>query len=1191
MKRDGTKEKSVILNQPITSEENDWIGVSVYVDKLDEAIKSGAGMIGITSDFGAGKSSLVSLLKNRYPWWKRQRARLAFYTINMWNNLDAQTGEQDSGCGENNSVSLHKSFLFHLISQISPTKGSYISKRLSRNYGLLKVQSSSRIHMAALCIAVIMGLFAEALRRFGTETGFFSGIPFFQRHGLFLQFMAYAVAAVCIVYVVCKADILFSSTKSEGKRQIDENILIDYYHHEVLYRGFFRHYVFIIEDLDRTDNADTVLRFLKEIRKYYLTSENFLSRLHHNRVTFIINIKPEALLENPGRPPKQADTLPAQADARCPAEGLYSKFSDYTIELTKINIDNYDVILNGQLHELSHTLVRLGLIGDAGSASVDAIPGMQWIIRGRKLDMREIKERLNKALTLYESLLHKFSKNEITFEKCAAATYLTSEYAREYYRLADDDLEGIIEKYMRGELTDGVDTWPGRWEQTSPDFKQEVLLLIKNKQIDSTYRTYFYHYPKGSHLYNLSETIVFNAIIYNEKPSGREEFERHLREASDETIKTALNKVDKLGLELPQICLTYQRLFEISLIAFREGLWNLIRDLDYGESGIAQTAAMIERFLHFKIPDTVFDQSFAQRLSELWNEIPKSSLAVIRRMLCRTCPQKILWYGALFRGANAFISIEEAEALPDLDCIMPLLNYGTMEEHESCEYLHERIKEQKRSGEDVNEFYQQIADQFGLEDGFTFAKEYCLETGVQNEFMDAILNDAAQQQAIEAADYVDVMEQLPKLSESNLKTLDSIGWYGGLSSRLCSRLYERGYYLCYVCNAALDPQIRIAYENPALCRAILNSAAYIRENCPQAWETIRKQVLMQRDVTEHYRELFAPENPVISKEELNLVEDVGTAIRLLTENVLTEKEIPYVADYFNAAYRNPGKTYDILQYVMTLPKPQLSYQLFYLLNMNQVRYRAMRKERKKEILDLFRPIGKLDKDGAENLKFMRHVGEAIPELEKDLYAAWESDKELEKQYVNFLNSLDAVSSESIHNIVQMDSIYPCGTVITEELFRRKKYLVYISAKTNWQKKFEMEPDRMEELWASYVEIFFSDAYENTRRYMAGNRAFINEMARRKEFSGAGEKLLRFMPADQTKELLEEAAGGTPEIRIKYLSGLHGFASYEAAEYCTNLILSDPKLLASDDVYHNVYDKLINGGLKGKYTKARNRAQT
>lgn len=123
--------EQVILNRPIENEENDWIGVSVYVDKIKSAIEQGANMIAITSDFGSGKSSLISLLEKRIEKIKYNkvlcfRKKYKLYKINMWNVLNNNS--------DTTSIELHKSFVYNLSSQMSRRKGSYISKRLSKNY-------------------------------------------------------------------------------------------------------------------------------------------------------------------------------------------------------------------------------------------------------------------------------------------------------------------------------------------------------------------------------------------------------------------------------------------------------------------------------------------------------------------------------------------------------------------------------------------------------------------------------------------------------------------------------------------------------------------------------------------------------------------------------------------------------------------------------------------------------------------------------------------------------------------------------------------------------------------------------------------------------------------------------------------------------------------------------------------------
>lgn len=56
----------VFMNTPITTMREDVIGFSTYVEKLDAAISNGGQMVALTSPFGAGKTSIVELLQERY---------------------------------------------------------------------------------------------------------------------------------------------------------------------------------------------------------------------------------------------------------------------------------------------------------------------------------------------------------------------------------------------------------------------------------------------------------------------------------------------------------------------------------------------------------------------------------------------------------------------------------------------------------------------------------------------------------------------------------------------------------------------------------------------------------------------------------------------------------------------------------------------------------------------------------------------------------------------------------------------------------------------------------------------------------------------------------------------------------------------------------------------------------------------
>lgn len=115
-------EKMIYLNTPITTKENDIIGLDVCADKLSDAIDEGAQMIAITSPFGSGKTSVIDLLQE-----KRQNNKKEYILkIPMWSQLHQL---------KNSANELHRNFLYQISSLINHKRGTYVSRRLSNNYG------------------------------------------------------------------------------------------------------------------------------------------------------------------------------------------------------------------------------------------------------------------------------------------------------------------------------------------------------------------------------------------------------------------------------------------------------------------------------------------------------------------------------------------------------------------------------------------------------------------------------------------------------------------------------------------------------------------------------------------------------------------------------------------------------------------------------------------------------------------------------------------------------------------------------------------------------------------------------------------------------------------------------------------------------------------------------------------------
>ena len=123
-------EPIVYINTPISNLKEDIVGFETQVATVENAINNGATMIGLIADYGTGKSSVTDIICSNLvkPEYKYPMP----IKINMWDCL-----KQD----DENATSvtdLTKSFLFQFANGKNSKLGSYINKRLSKNYEIVK---------------------------------------------------------------------------------------------------------------------------------------------------------------------------------------------------------------------------------------------------------------------------------------------------------------------------------------------------------------------------------------------------------------------------------------------------------------------------------------------------------------------------------------------------------------------------------------------------------------------------------------------------------------------------------------------------------------------------------------------------------------------------------------------------------------------------------------------------------------------------------------------------------------------------------------------------------------------------------------------------------------------------------------------------------------------------------------------
>ena len=459
---------------------------------------------------------------------------------------------------------------------------------MSRNYGLFKISTGNlavSIFAGILTVLVLMGIVTQCVMKWSNVL---ADNPVLQT----IVPVAYGLAFLIGVILVLRSEILFSSKNSEGRRELEENELIEMYRNLVLRKRQWkhmarrRHYVIIVEDLDRTENGRSVYHFLKELRKYYMP-EMVGKPKYYNRVTFVVTIMPEIKLQMQYSLSKE--------------ENVYNKVFDYTMNLNKVNIDNFDAVLEGLLSEQRWEMNKIGLnVNDKDN--VHEIPGMQWLIQGRTLSIRVVKDRLNDAVSLYERLMNNFGSDYADFEKCAVVAYLRSEYTEEYYMLDDRELDGMLEWYVgnHGSENDFLGHYKDI-EKYTDIFLTELYRLIINHLIDANYRIYFYNYPKDSHLYSMHEINVRNMLVYNEPLNDKTQLSlQEVLGNNEHVITDALATSVELIGTLPDCILQEQELWNLAVAMFEEELLILLgRKLKIQEQYSETQLQCIKKAFHF----------------------------------------------------------------------------------------------------------------------------------------------------------------------------------------------------------------------------------------------------------------------------------------------------------------------------------------------------------------------------------------------------------------------------------------------------------------------------------------------------------------------------------------------------------------------------------------------------------------
>lgn len=1175
------KKESAYINMPISSEAEDKIGISQYATELKTAIKNGAQSIAITSDFGGGKSSLVRRLESLYCCLFTK-----FCYINLWSQM--YSSDQDT-------KELHKSFIYQLGSQISTKKGNYISRRLSKNYGMLGITLPSVLSTIAsflMCLLLAIGFACTSL--YETISEYITLEFYIENHGWLGQasFVSAGIIALILLY---KTDIVFSSKNSEANRTIDEHELMDIYKTHIC-RFHLRHYIVVIEDLDRSER-ESVNRFIKELRRYYVPYRRKRWWFPWaNRITFIVNIKGEYYIAN-------------DKD-----EHLYGKAFDYVLNLKNIHVDNFDVILKKLLEDNRQYFESEKI--QAFDSKGDFLSEFEWLIRGKDIGLREIKNRLNTAILTYVNLRSKFDADGISMPKCIAASYVSSVCEKEHQNIKCFDFEKLIDLYVTnscitvedisGSFVEGKGT-------VSKEFADDLKTLIENGLIASDYKQYFYNFPMDSYLLDANQNKMVNLILYNENVKSPQVFHELTNRvlAKDVAVVTnCFDRLKRLSKNYPRCVFSDSRLFELAWMHDGDMMnKTLTQTFSYDETAMAETTKALLPIVESNMINR--SDRVGVLCDVLKAQASAKALIMFRRQLIERFPNQLLQFKALFFDSCPLITKMEIESLRGKVCLTELVNLNSSEIHiDTIQEVHKNLLyglEALDNSELANiiSFYERVYEAMGEEENAVLTQdifEFMKQAGRIFEPLETIVIENNDRDDIleSYTELVNCAKEKNALSQNTAKIVIELKISSGLSRGMCQQLREAEYLDSFVINAVSTDIGLIDFKDPRIVDAVasidfsdlsdpMNSQGLLTSIRSWLVETAQEYMDMS------YGHLFMSPYPLITENELNRIKSTSLSLHLIDAAQVSVEHCEYIAGYLSRQNADITQTYEILSFVCTIEDRNAKRELVYALDFDRLCYSRMAKQRKAEIVDKLSD-GFDFEDIEVQIDFMHHTRCSYEPFELQICKAIKENgfEEYKEAYSKYVRVVKNINNTTIHNLCTAKSTYPMPPHILEKIYGAKKYSYYVVSKTLAENHFELEKDKLDVLLPVYEEILLSDktSYPKTKKLMAENSEFIIYMAERKVYEGTPEHTrLWFSYCPQSEELLTDLFENYEDaFVITYLSQNLGFKDRPAALRFLRGVKQNEALANSEQVYKQNYDPLVDGVLKSTFTKLHNAAK-
>lgn len=1047
-----------------------------------------------------------------------------------------------------------------------------------------------------LFLSFLCGILFFCFKDQSFSNALFSQFPYFEETIIWNEILTFLNNAPYVFFIpmvilafwgLKNNNVLFSLWDSQGKITPSDTDCFEIFkeitHHiRPKFPFLKRKQLVVIEDLDRSENPNIVERLLKELYRFV----TLMDQKEKKQFIFVVSLKSEASLKNKDE-----------------KEGLslYSKIFDYTVWIRPIHYNNVQEIIKPLLIEKLGKKKTALLIND-----------LEWIMKGSMLTVREIKDRLNETFLLHQSLVNRKDTNSlVSYKKCAAVVYLQRQYPKIYQILIEneDGFKQLITEtyYLEKEITKELiessifskEKNNASIKETKDDFINDLLEMIKAKDIENDYLMYFYNYPKNSYIMNSAEKQIFDYLIHN-----------NYNFKDDDTVFALLTKIiiNNKGLIIEKAikelkdnkkCLGrfvyhFENIFLFIYENEKKELVNSYKSLFMTQLNVADSFVLFEDLLNLNISDEITKEFINISIPVIISKNKEHPFGInnLRHTLFTNHPGKIHLLYELCINKNEDLPVITTKVIDSINSVTDLFNCldfskikkesveGNLKSLEKFDFSDDEnsIKLVKKLKEISN--LKEVTESHSIL--FSILKKNKI---FDTDLFSILYNSFVLKNKKEFLEYIQTINY-SKLSDDDLQKIDDLHTDEITDINLIELLEKNNKY-----NSTIYSRIKLnnfdSFDFSAewIKEKIKDICLPINEEIPDYIIILRLKFIKSGNV-ENAFSLFNEPFDFVKSEEIVLLNE--TDIYWAIDFTRVENEDPLIlSNYCNNKNLKEDNLFNFFDTILSDEENKISdmeylNNLLSLIDFIKCPFDSMKEEQQNKIITLLFDNLELN-DYGNSLQLLKKIkchNDRLDTIIQDNII----DDELD-EYLEVCNDISKPSNLVIEYIGNQAINYRLSKSITDRLKNEGYYLNYIIGKTLFNNQYFYEKDiNLTEYYKAYCT---SNNYFELTKNTSLIDLFYNEELYTSELSL--EKLMPFKKFERQsykliKLFFEKLQ--KDEEKKEYIATIGHINTYEDSKAFIDLITSDEYInLCDDQLFVNIVkEKLWEKDPSGKDKK-------